>query len=81
MTRDESWFLQYYAHRPIWCLPGVEVPKRGGHHLATPKTMLTVFLGVDGVVLIDWLPAAGRFNNDYFCLHLVQLLAEVLHRR
>jgi hypothetical protein len=81
VTRDEFWFLQNYEHRQIWCLPGDEVTKRVIRTIATPKEMLTVFLGVDGVVFTDWLPDGERFNSDYFCIHVLQPLAAILHRR
>jgi hypothetical protein len=80
VTGDEFWFLQNYEHRQIWCLPGDEVPKRVSRTIATPKKMLTVFLGVDGVVFTGWLPDGERFNSDYFCIHVLQPLAEILYR-
>jgi hypothetical protein len=55
VTEDESWFLQHYKHRQIWCLPGDEVPKRVIQTIDTPKTMLKVFLGAEGAVFTDWL--------------------------
>jgi hypothetical protein len=48
---------------------------------ATPKTMLTVSLGAEGVVFTDWLPTGERFNSGYFCVHVLWPLAEILHRR
>jgi hypothetical protein len=80
VTGDKSWFLQNYEPWQIWCLSGDEVPKRVSRTIATPKKMLTVFLGLDGVVFTDWLPDGERFNSDYFCIHVLQTLAEILPR-
>jgi hypothetical protein len=56
------------------------VPTRVSQTMATPRTMLTVFLGAKGVVFMAWLPTGERFNSGYFCVHVLQPLAEILHR-
>jgi hypothetical protein len=80
-TGDESWFLQYQEYRQIWRLPGDEVPKRVSQTIATPKTVLTVFFGAEGVVFTDWFPTGERFNSGHFYVHALRPLAEILHRR
>jgi hypothetical protein len=79
VTSDESWFLQHYDHRQIWCVSADEVPTRVNHTIATPKTMLTVFLSVRGVVFTNWLPLAGKFKSSYFCTEVLEPLAQILH--
>jgi hypothetical protein len=56
------------------------VPKLVSRTIATPKKILTVFLGVDGVMFTNWFPDGERFNNDYFCIYVLQPLAEILYR-
>jgi hypothetical protein len=57
------------------------MPKRVSQTITTPKMMLTVLLGAEGVVFMDWLPTEERFNSGCFCVHVLRPLAEILHRR
>jgi hypothetical protein len=42
-----------------------------------PKTMLTVFLSIDGAILINWLIPVEKFNSGCFC-EILEPLSEVL---
>jgi hypothetical protein len=37
------------------------------HAIAAQKTMLTVFLCINGAILINWLTPGEKFNSRYFC--------------
>jgi hypothetical protein len=49
VTSEESWCLQHYDHRQIWCTSADEAPTKVTHKIAQ-KTML-----IDSVILINWL--------------------------
>jgi hypothetical protein len=46
--------------------------------IVTEKVMLTVFLSINGAVLINWLPYGGRFNTSYFCNEILRPLSETM---
>jgi hypothetical protein len=79
VTGDESWVLQHYNHRQIWCTSADEVPARVTLTTSAQKTMLTVLLSIDGAILINWLTAREKFNSGYFYEKTLELLFEVLH--
>jgi hypothetical protein len=64
VTSDESWFLQHYNHRQIWCLSADEIPARVARKISGPKTMLTVFLSIHNVVFIDWVLPEENSTTD-----------------
>jgi hypothetical protein len=41
--------------------------------------MLTVFWGIRGVTLVDWLSQSASFNGIYFDEHILQMMASELH--
>jgi hypothetical protein len=67
VTGDESWFLQHYGHRQIWCISADEVPIRVARTIAAPKTGLTVFLRIDSAILSNWLTPGKKVNSGHFC--------------
>jgi hypothetical protein len=81
VTGDESWFLQHYAHRQIWCVSADEVPTRVTHKIAAPKSMLTLLLSVRGVVFTNWLPSTGNVESSYFCTELLEPRTQIVHER
>jgi hypothetical protein len=41
--------------------------------------MFTVFLGVNGAILINWLSPGEKFNSGLFCEKILEPLSEILH--
>jgi hypothetical protein len=41
--------------------------------------MLTVFLSIDGVILINWLTPGEKLNGGDFCKKLLEPLSEIVH--
>jgi hypothetical protein len=60
VTGDESWILQHYDHRQIWCVSADEVPTKVSSTITAPESMLTVFLSVREVAFTNWLPSGGK---------------------
>jgi hypothetical protein len=79
VTGDESWFLQYYNHRKIWCISANEMPTRVRYMTAALNTILTVFWSIDGAILINRLTPGEKFDNHSFCEKIFELLSEILH--
>jgi hypothetical protein len=79
VTNDESWFLQHYDHRQIWCIWADDVPTGVTHTIDAQKTMVTVLLSIDGAILINWLTPWGIFNSGYFCEKVLEPFSETLH--
>jgi hypothetical protein len=67
VTDDESWFLQDSNHQQSWCVSADEVPTRVVHTIAAQKTILTVFLRINGAISIKRLRPEGKFNSGCFC--------------
>jgi hypothetical protein len=79
VTGDESWFLQHSDYRQIWFISVDDIPTRVAHAIAAPKTILAVFLSIDGAILINCLTPGEKVNRDYFCKRLSEPLSEILH--
>jgi hypothetical protein len=47
--------------------------------ITAPKTMATVFIGIHGVIFIDWLQPGEKFNRGYFCEKILESFSQVLH--
>jgi hypothetical protein len=79
VTGDESCFLQHYAHWQIWCILADEVPTRVTNTITAPQTMLTVFLSIDGGILINRLTPREKLNSGHFCKNIFEPCSEILH--
>jgi hypothetical protein len=40
-----------------------------------------MFLTINGVIVIDWLPPGEKFSNGYFCEQMLEPPSEILHSR
>jgi hypothetical protein len=67
VTGDESLFLHHCDHWQIWHTSGDEVPGRATHRMTAQKTILTLFLSVNGTILINSLTPGEKFNRGNFC--------------
>lgn len=67
ITADESWFYLSYDRSGVWAKSAEEAPPRVLPKIDTPKVMVTVFWGINGVILLDALPPGQRFNTTYMC--------------
>jgi hypothetical protein len=67
VTDDESWLLQRYDHRRIRRISADEIRIRVTHTIAALKTILTVFLSIDGAIAINRLTPGEKFNTGHFC--------------
>jgi hypothetical protein len=38
----------------------------------TPKSVITAFIDIDGIILLDVLPAGTEFTPDYFCQNFLK---------
>jgi hypothetical protein len=79
LTGDESWLLQHYNPRQIWCLSADEVQTKAAHAIAATKVMLVLFRTIHGAIFIDWPPLGEKFNRGYFCAKILELLSQALH--
>jgi hypothetical protein len=64
---EESWFLQHYDHRQILCISADDISTRVAQTATAQKIILTVFLSIDGAILINWLTPKEKFHSGGFC--------------
>jgi len=67
ITGDESWFYLSYDRSGVWARSAEEAPPRVRPKIDTPKVLVTVFWGINGLILLDALPPGQRFNTTYMC--------------
>jgi histone-lysine N-methyltransferase SETMAR len=70
VTGDESWINWTTANDFAWCKKDDPCPTKPKPNLTKCKTMLTVFWGINGFVVIDFLPQ-GESMNAFYMLHNV----------
>jgi hypothetical protein len=46
--------------------------------MAAQKITPTVFLGINGVILINWLTPGEKFNSGYFYEKVLEQLSDIL---
>ena len=73
ITCDESWFYHEYSPEGRWAKTAEEVAPRAKLSIGSKKTMLTVFWGIKGFYLIDFMESGKRFDSSYACLLLSRL--------
>lgn len=66
ISGDESWFLYFYDHERQWVLDDDEICQRVESSHFQRKTMITLFIGINGVVLMKPKPQNQRINSEYF---------------
>jgi len=67
ITGDESWFYLSYDKSGIWARSAEEVQPRVKPKIGTPKVLVVVFWGINGLILLDALPPGQRFNTAFMC--------------
>ena len=66
VTGDESWFLYFYDHDRQWVLDNEEISERVEPSHFQKKTMITLFIGINGPVLMKPKPQNQKINSEYF---------------
>ena len=75
ISGDESWFIYYYQHERKWMIdtdniPEIVVPSRFDR-----KTMVTIFIGIEGLVFRTVKPANKCWNSEYFINNVLMPLS------
>jgi hypothetical protein len=70
-TDEESRFSYYTPHRRLWIPPDVEALEVAQQLLVTQKLMITIFWGVSGIHMIDYLPPSPSFDSACFVDHIL----------
>jgi hypothetical protein len=81
ITGDESWIFLHMSPNSIWIGAEETAPIRLRTTIASTKAKLTVFLGIRGVILVDWLPQGASLNRACFDEHILHVMASELHAR
>jgi hypothetical protein len=74
LTGDESWMT--YDQRPtrMWAVNWSCTDEKVCPTNYSQKITVTVFLGVEGIALLDVLPAGAKSTSDYFCCNIIEAL-------
>ncbi len=74
MTGDESWFRLQYYHSYQWSPDRHSVPPRVRPDISSRKRMVTIFFTGLSCVCVDVMPHGNKFNSDYFCDNILEIL-------
>jgi hypothetical protein len=75
LTGDESWMHHDQSPTKIWALDQEFVGQQVHSTNSRRKTMIIVFLGVEGIALLTVLPRAWKVTSAYFQEHSLRELA------
>jgi hypothetical protein len=75
---DESWIYLNMTPNSIWIGAEEIPPTRPRTTITSTKAMLTVFWGIRGVRLINWLTHGASLNGAYFDENILQPMASEL---
>ena len=76
LTGDQTWIYWENPTTSQWAEKGSERPNFPKRTIASQKTMLTVFFGYRGIVLIKILPNGKRFNSQYMVEEILPSLEQ-----
>jgi hypothetical protein len=79
LTGDESWMTYDQGPTRMCALNRSCVDEMVRPTNYTQKTMITVFFGVDRIVLLDVLPTGVKLTPDYFCYSIIEVLEQVVY--
>jgi hypothetical protein len=79
ITGDESWFYIQQKRPRMWVLTADNLPEIPKTTIATQKVMLTVFFGINGVVLTNWMIPPNSLNASYFLNEILVPLSHSIH--
>jgi hypothetical protein len=71
---EESWFVSEYQHSTKWSMARDKVTVRASEKSSTQKVMLRVIWGINRRHVVDMMPPRGRFNIEYFLIHVLDPL-------
>ena len=70
VTLDETWLYQYDPEMKCqskqWKTREEPTPKKAKVSRSAVKVMLTVFWGMEGVIMLDYLPKNKTMNGEYY---------------
>lgn len=66
VSGDESWFSYYYDNKRQWVLDSNDVDERVEKTHFSNKTMITIFISINGLALLDVKPSNQSINAEYF---------------
>jgi len=79
ITEDESWVYHEYAHESRWAASASDVGTRVARTIGSKKSMIAVFWGTRGIILVQVLPVEDHFNSAYAAM-LLQKLDEAIRK-
>jgi histone-lysine N-methyltransferase SETMAR len=79
LTGDES--LMTYDQSPsrMWAVDRSCADEKVPPANYSQKAKITVFLGVNGIALLDVLPTGAKLASDYFCCNIFEALEQVIY--
>lgn len=77
ITGDESWFIYYYQYDSKWVVETDTIPEKVKPNRYDRKTMLTIFIGIDGLVFRDVKPENMNMNSDYFINNILEPISKL----
>ena len=72
ISGDESWFVYDYDHQRKWVIDNEIPDERVIRTNIVKKTMITLFIGIKGIVLFDIKPKKQKINGEYFISNIIQ---------
>ena len=80
ITGDQSWIYWDNPHTSQWVPQGNQRPIHEKHTIASKKSMITVFFGLRGFVLVNVLKKGERFNSAYMVNEILPSLSNEISK-
>ena len=77
-TDDESWYQYYYDFERQWVLDSDKLNERVEKTNYEKKTMIIIFIGVNGLVLLKTKPVNQSINGEYYVKNILKPLETIL---
>lgn len=77
ITGDESWFVYYYQYDKKWVVETDEIPEKVVPSQYDKKTIVTIFIGIKGLVFRTIKEANKSWNSDYFINDVLKPISEL----
>lgn len=80
ITGDQSWIYWDNPHTSQWVPQGYERPIHEKHTCASKKSMITIFFGLRGIILVNVLKKGKKFNSSHLVNEIFPSLSNAISK-
>ena len=73
-TGDETWCKYHFDHKRKWVVSSDDLDERTRPSNFEKKIMIVIFFGINGLVLLDFVPNGQSLKSDYYINNILKQL-------